>query len=133
MLQLMRTINFSSLMLVNTIFLSGCASTWSTAETSNLSSAAVPSVVVSPSSILIIEDDVTDRGYVSLGDISVTVNKTTLLNEDPTKETVNASLQEEAAKLGADAVIFVRYGTVGVSLFSWGSLEGRGRAIAFNR
>ena len=32
---------------------------------------------------------------------------------------------------GADAVIFVRYGTVGVSFMSWGSLNGKGRAIVF--
>jgi uncharacterized protein YbjQ (UPF0145 family) len=42
-------------------------------------------------------------------------------------------LRAEAAKLGADAVIQVRYGNVGVSLMSWGSLDGKGRAIVFDK
>jgi hypothetical protein len=32
-------------------------------------------------------------------------------------------LRKEAAKLGADAVVLVRYGSIGVSAFSWGSLD----------
>ena len=40
----------------------------------------------------------------------------------------------EAAKIGADAVIQVRYGTVGMSwMVSWGSLDGKGRAIAYDK
>lgn len=45
---------------------------------------------------------------------------------------VNNRLRTEAAKLGADAVIQVRYGTVGMGLVSWGSLDGKGRAIAYD-
>ena len=133
MLQSTKAVKFSSLIIAGTFFLGGCANTWSTGQTSNVRPEAVLYKKVSPGSILIVEGDVTDRGYVSLGDISVNVNKTTLFHADPTKEAVNAKLQEEAAKLGADAVIFVRYGTIGVSLMSWGSLDGKGRAIAFNR
>jgi uncharacterized protein YbjQ (UPF0145 family) len=66
-----------------------------------------------------------------VGDISVNVNKTTIFNEDPTREKVNEKLREDAAKLGADAVILVRYGTVGIGLMSWGSLDGKGRAVVF--
>ena len=69
--------------------------------------------------------------YTSLGDVSVTVNKTTVFNKDPTREMVNDKLKEKAAELGADAVILVRYGEGGVSLLSWGSLEGKGRAIKY--
>ena len=64
-------------------------------------------------------------------DISVTVNKTTIFNADPTREMVNQRLRNKAAELGADAVIQVRYGTVGIGLMSWGSLDGKGRAIVF--
>ena len=46
---------------------------------------------------------------------------------------VREKLKEEAAKLNADAVVLIRYGTVGVSLWSWGSLEGRGRAVKFTK
>ncbi len=80
---------------------------------------------------MITERDVEGRKYESLGDISVTVNKTTVFHPDPTPEMVNQKLQEKAASLGADAVIFVRHGSGGVSFFSWGSLEGKGRAIRY--
>lgn len=75
--------------------------------------------------------DLTDRRYKTLGDIEVTVNKTTIFNADPTREMVNEKLKVKAAKLNADAVLLVRYGTVGVGLFSWGSLNGKGRAVSF--
>ena len=84
-----------------------------------------------PSTITVTENDITDRKYEVLGDISATVNKTTLFHPDPTPELVAEELRKEAAKLGADAVILVRYGTVGVSFVSWGSLDGNGRAIRF--
>ena len=44
---------------------------------------------------------------------------------------VNEKLREKASELGADAVILVRYGNGGMSLMSWGSLEGKGRAVKF--
>ena len=72
-----------------------------------------------------------DRNYESLGDIEVSVSKTTVFHPDPTNEMIDEKLREEAAELGADAVILVRYGTVGISAFSWGKLDGNGRAIKF--
>ena len=65
--------------------------------------------------IEIFEGDVTDRPYRSLGDVAVTVNKVTIFNADPTRDMVNQRPRNEAAKLGADAVVQVRYGTVGIS------------------
>lgn len=85
-----------------------------------------------PTSILVMEGDITDRAYTVLGDIKVTVNKTTIFNKDPSRALVDEELREKAAKMGANAVIMVRYGTVGVSMMSWGSLDGQGRAIKFN-
>jgi hypothetical protein len=61
----------------------------------------------------------------------VIVNKTTLFHPDPTPALVDKELKKEAAKLCADAVVLLRYGTVGVSFLSWGSLDGRGRALKF--
>jgi uncharacterized protein YbjQ (UPF0145 family) len=81
--------------------------------------------------IVITETDISDRNYKVLGEIEVTVSKHTLFNRNPTQEDVNEELRKEAAEMGADAVILVRYGTVGVSLVSWGSLNGKGRAIVF--
>ena len=84
-----------------------------------------------PARVAITEADITDRPYRTLAELAVTVNKSTIFHPDPTKELVAEKLREEAAKLGADAVVLVRYGTVGVSLMSWGSLDGKGRAVAF--
>jgi len=84
-----------------------------------------------PAKIVITEGDIGDRPYETIGDISVTVNKTTLFHPDPTKELVAQKLRDEASEIGADAVILVRYGTVGVSFMSWGSLDGKGRAVKF--
>lgn len=113
------------------ISLTGCA-TWSTstvdgASTSQKAVAGQTNV----NEIQLTESDITDRKYERLGDLTVTVNKTTAFHADPTKEMVNDKLKAEAAKLGADAVIHVTYGNTGVSFFSWGSLEGKGRAIRF--
>lgn len=84
-----------------------------------------------PAKIILTKTDITDRKYQAIGDIDVTVNKATIFDADPTPALVDERLREKAAELGADAVIFVRYGTVGVTLFSWGSLDGEGRAVYF--
>ena len=114
--------------------MTGCA-TWSstsvdTPDSAPLAEAAQPK---RPEEIRLTEGDLPDRKYSSLGDITVTVNKTTLFHPNPTRAMVNQKLKEEAAKLGADAVIHVRYGDLGISAFSWGSLEGKGRAIKFEQ
>ena len=84
-----------------------------------------------PAKIIVTEGDITDRKYVVLADITATVNKTTIFHADPTPALVEKKLREDAAELGADAVVLTRYGDVGVSLLSWGSLEGKGRAVRF--
>ena len=111
---------------------SGCA-TWSSSSV-DTSAAASSSEAVQPTrydKMLMTEGDYPDRKYVSLGDVTVNVNKTTVFHAAPTRDMVNQKLKEEAAKLGADAVVLVRYGSVGVSALSYGSLEGKGRAIKF--
>lgn len=114
---------------------SGCA-TWSTSSVDNknlLSEASTQEAVSKkePSQIYLTDQDVVDREYKSLGDITVRVNKTTIFHPNPTRDMVNEKLQKEASKLGADAVILIRYGDGGISLMSWGSLEGKGRAIKY--
>jgi hypothetical protein len=122
---------------IGALSLAGCAS-WSTANIDTRSAdapragAAAPIIAKkSPAQVQLTDKDVADRKYVSLGDISVTVNKTTIFNADPTPEMVNQKLREKAADMGADAVVLVRYGKGGVSLMSWGSLEGKGRAVKY--
>ena len=113
--------------------LSACAGQWGNAEVTPATGAsAAPAVApTDPATIILTEEDITNRSYKVLADLEVTANKTTLFNKDPTNEDIDRRLRDEAAKLGADAVILVRYGTVGVSLFSWGSLDGQGRAVKF--
>jgi len=85
----------------------------------------------SPDSVILTEEDVTDRPYVIIQDIDVTVSKATIFNADPTRDDVARELKKKAASMGADAVILVRYGTLGMGLFNWGEMKGRGRAVAF--
>ncbi len=121
------------------LVLSGCSSSWSTSNVERAPNTSASSSSASedsaektdPASILVTKDDISDRAYRVIADIEVTVNKTTLFHPDPTPALVDEELREEAAELGADAVILVRYGTVGVGLTSWGSLDGKGRAVAF--
>lgn len=114
------------------VALSGCA-TWSTssvdAQTADVKTAAVQPT--SSANVTITDGDIVDKTYVSLGDVTVNVNKTTVFHPNPTPALVNEKLKEKAAELGADAVIFVRYGSGGISMMSWGSLEGKGRAVRY--
>jgi hypothetical protein len=66
-----------------------------------------------------------------LGDITVTIAKWSAIDPDPSARDVNEALARKAAEMGADEVILIRYGTVGFGLFSYGQMEGRGRAIAY--
>lgn len=107
--------------------------TYSTGSITPATNAPDRSAVVhkTPDQILITEKDILDRKYTSLGDISVTVRKVSLFDSDPTPEKVKKALQERAADMGADAVVLVRYGTVGIGLMSWGQMDGNGRAVVF--
>ncbi|WP_158743653.1 hypothetical protein [Acidisphaera sp. L21] len=83
------------------------------------------------SGIIVTPNDITDRRYQALGDIHVTVSKTTVFNSDPTEAKVEEALREKAADLGANAVVFARYGAVTMTLTSYGAMEGAGRAVRF--
>lgn len=113
--------------------MTGCA-TWSTSSVDNSAAdiTARQGPKKQPAQIQVTESDITDRKYKMLGDISVMVNKTTLFHPDPTREMVTEKLREKASEMGADAVVLARYGKGGISLMSWGSLEGKGRAIKFD-
>ena len=121
--------------------LSGCGPTWSTTNVKNDNPAESDSVKesaqneikkeIDPASILVTEEDISDRKYKILGDIEVTVRKTTIFHKDPTPEMAEEKLRAKGAELGADAIILVRHGEVGVSFWSWGALNSKGRAIAF--
>tara|TARA_B100000686_G_C16383682_1_gene758817 strand:- start:331 stop:714 length:384 start_codon:yes stop_codon:yes gene_type:complete len=84
-----------------------------------------------PSAVIITEGDITDKKYNVIGKISVKLSKWTALSPDPTREDANNKLREEAAKKGANAVIFIRYSGPKITLTSWGVLEANGEAVRF--
>jgi len=113
--------------------LAGCGTyaSGSVAPTPGGATPAAAGAARDPATIRVTENDITDRRYQSLGDVSVVVRKATIFDADPTRERVDEALRREAARLGADAVVLVRYGTVGIDAFSWGRLDGNGRAVRF--
>ena len=115
------------------LMISACSS-WSTSDVATVEDyqASSTSELNSLQDIVVTETDMSDRNYTVAGDISVTVNKTTIFHKAPTRQMVNEKLREEAHKIGADAVILVRYGSVGIGMFSYGSLNGKGRAVVFS-
>jgi len=66
--------------------------------------------------------------YETRGEITAKVSKGSLLSKSPTIEDVNFKLQEEASKLGANAVINVKYSR-GMSLISYEVLKAVGTAV----
>jgi hypothetical protein len=96
-------------------------------------SPAVSATAKPPDQVILTEGDITNRPYRSLGDIDVTVKKWTIFDADPTREQVANALKEKAAAMGADAVVLVRYGSVGIGFMSWGQMDGQGRAVAFQQ
>jgi hypothetical protein len=66
--------------------------------------------------------------YKVLREITAKVSKGSLLSKSPTIEDANFKLQEEAAKLGANAVINVKYSR-GMSLMSYEVLKAVGTAV----
>lgn len=110
------------------LILTACGS-WHTGDVARAPGGAqLPATT--PSSIVVTEGDLT-RPYTVIGDVNVTVRKTTIFDKDPTHETVNDALRNDAAELGANAVILVRYGQVGLSMWSYGAMDGRGRAVVY--
>ena len=84
-----------------------------------------------PSSVIVTEEDIPEKKYDVLKDIKITVKKSSLFHEDPSVNIVEGKLKLKAAELGANAIIFVHYEDVGVSLMSRGAITGKGKAIVF--
>jgi len=77
--------------------------------------------------IAIHADDIA-QPYKVLGEITAKVRKGSIISKSPTIEDVNFKLQEEASKLGANAVINVKYDR-GMSLVSYEVLKAVGMAV----
>lgn len=69
-----------------------------------------------------------DQPHKRLSEVTAKCNKASLFSKAPTIEDVNFKLQEEASKLGANAVINVTYNR-GMSLMSYEVLKAVGIAI----
>lgn len=70
-----------------------------------------------------------DRPYKTIGEISAKVQAATAFSKTPTLEDINLKLQEQAAQMGANAVIKVEYNR-GMSLTSYKVLRAKGVAVA---
>ncbi len=84
-----------------------------------------------PSEVVVTEGDIVTVPYQELAEIRVTLSKNSMLGDDPTELMLERALQAKAAELGADAVVRVRYGEIGVSMTSWGRIAAAGRAVRF--
>lgn len=69
-----------------------------------------------------------DQPYTSLGPVKAKVGAKTAFSKAPTNDAVNVKLREQAAKMGATAVINVEY-TRGISAMSWKALTAAGEAV----
>ncbi len=66
--------------------------------------------------------------FRSLGLVKAQVGAATAFSKTPTIEDVNFKLQEQAVRLGANAVINVTYNR-GISAMSWKALRAEGEAV----
>ncbi len=82
--------------------------------------------------IMISEMDILDRPYTLLGDVNVSIEQRLPFGSDTLKERTSKALQEKAAALDADAVIFVRYTPLEKTWTRWGGMEVKGKAIKFS-
>ncbi len=107
--------------------LSAC-NTWSTSNVSNErpEAAAVP---IAPESVTVVAGDLPGQDYEVISELRVSVNKTTAFHPSPTEEMVRAKLKEEAASIGANAVINAKITGVQISALSWGQRVGTGTAV----
>lgn len=131
----MTGIRAAFVIVVLALSVSACT-TWATSNVKPstggpVAAAAAGRPTLDPSRIVVLTGDLPNRPYDVLGDIEVTVNKSMAFFPDPKPADVDAKLREQAAAMGADAVILVKYGKVGLSWVSYGSLDGSGRAVRF--
>lgn len=76
-------------------------------------------------------NDITDRPYIVIGEVTAGVRKATVFSKEASQAKIYRELWERAEKLGADAVIKAQYGNSHISAFSWGKTNATGTAIKF--
>jgi uncharacterized protein YbjQ (UPF0145 family) len=80
---------------------------------------------------IVTEGDISDRPYTVIGSVSAKVGKLTWVSQNPNTDMVDSKLRREGQKLGADAVVRVRYSPTGASMMSWGGMKAEGTAIKY--
>lgn len=75
--------------------------------------------------------DLRDTPYTVIGEVRSSAGKPTPFANDANQAKLYRALWKKAQKLGADAVINVRYGDAHVSAFSWGKTNITGTAVKF--
>lgn len=81
--------------------------------------------------ISIVEGDMSGRKYVPLGKVEAYARSVNLWSSDPTRADIDEELRAQAAKIGADAIINVKYHSERQGLASRGKMTAEGLAIAF--
>lgn len=84
----------------------------------------------SPAQIRVVETDLPEPYYV-LADLDVTVRQRSAFGEGPTRALAVRALREQAARIGAHAVVMTAFGEEGMSWWSNHELRGHGRAVRF--
>ena len=92
---------------------------------------AADDLVTDPAAIFLSNEDLPDRTYQSLGHLRVWVGRVLAVDRAQSEEELNQELRQEAARLGADAVINVRYGNRTVAEAQWLTLDATGTAVKF--
>jgi Putative heavy-metal-binding len=75
--------------------------------------------------------EIRDKPYTVIGEVRASAGKATPFSHDADQAKLYRALWKRAQKMGADAVIKVRYGDAHVSAFSWGKTNVTGTAIRF--
>jgi hypothetical protein len=75
--------------------------------------------------------DLRHTPYTVIGEVRASAGKLTPFSHDADQAKLYRALWKQAQKLGADAVVNVRYGDAHVSAFSWGKTKVTGTAVKF--
>ena len=92
----------------------------------------LPTLSAAAEKIILADGDISDRPYRGLGQVFVRAKKVGIIDRPSIEAKTNLLLKAKAAELGANAVINVRRERKGISIFSFGYMDGFGTAIAFS-
>ncbi len=109
----------------------GCEFSGSGNYTTGISSATDQAIQTIRAEDVVILDTPPSTEYTIVKPIKVTVNKLTAFHPNPSVEQAELELKKEAAKHGANAIIYADIGDVTVGLTSWGIRTATGTAITY--